>query len=45
MKYLWILSRTPRMDEQRYQAIVGRLKERGFEIAKLIRTPQGNRKD
>ena len=44
-KYLWILSRTPRMDEQRYQAIVGRLKERGFDVAKLSRTPQGNRKD
>jgi apolipoprotein D and lipocalin family protein len=45
LKYLWILSRTPRMDEQRYQAIVGRLKDRGFDIARLSRTPQGNRKD
>jgi apolipoprotein D and lipocalin family protein len=45
MKYLWILSRTPRMDEQRYQEIVGRLQERGFDVAKLSRTPQGNRKD
>jgi apolipoprotein D and lipocalin family protein len=45
MKYLWILSRTPRMDEQRYRSIVGRLKDRGFEIAKLRRTPQGNRED
>jgi len=45
MKYLWILSRTPQMDERRYQEIVGRLKERGFDVAKLNRTPQGNRKD
>lgn len=45
MKYLWILSRTPQMDERRYQAIVGRLKDRGFDIARLSRTPQGNRKD
>ncbi|HEY5998257.1 MAG TPA: lipocalin family protein [bacterium] len=45
MKYLWILSRTPQMDEQRYQEIVGRLRERGFDVAKLNRTPQGNRKD
>lgn len=45
MKYLWILSRTPQLDEQRYQEIVGGLKDRGFDIAKLIRTPQENRKD
>ena len=45
MKYLWILSRTPQMDERRYQAIVGRLQERGFDVAKLSRTPQGNRRD
>jgi apolipoprotein D and lipocalin family protein len=44
-KYLWILSRTPQMEEQRYEEIVGRLKERGFDIAKLNRTPQGNRTD
>jgi apolipoprotein D and lipocalin family protein len=45
MKYLWILSRTPQMEEQRYREIVGRLRERGFDVAKLSRTPQGNRKD
>ena len=45
MKYLWILSRTPQMEELRYQEIVGRLKDKGFDSAKLIRTPQGNRKD
>jgi apolipoprotein D and lipocalin family protein len=45
MKYLWILSRTPQIDEQRYQGIVTRLKDRGFDVARLNRTPQGNRKD
>lgn len=45
MKYLWILSRTPRTDEERHQAIVGRLKARGFDVAKLSRTPQGNHTD
>ena len=45
MKYLWILSRTPQMDEQRYQGIVARLKDRGFDVARLTRTPQGDRKD
>jgi hypothetical protein len=33
------------MDERLYQEIVGRLRERGFDVAKLSRTPQGNRKD
>src|SRR5512135_3757177 len=45
MNYLWILSRTPQMNEQRYQEIVARLKDRGFDVARLNRTPQGNRKD
>jgi apolipoprotein D and lipocalin family protein len=45
MKYLWILSRTPQMDEQCYQEIVTRLKDREFDVARLNRTPQGNRKD
>ena len=45
MQYLWILSRTPQMEEQRYQEIVARLKDRRFDVERLIRTPQGNRKD
>ena len=44
-KYLWILSRTPKMEEPKYLEIVGRLKDRGFDVAKLSRTPQGNRTD
>ena len=44
-KYLWILSRTPTMEKQRYQEIVGRLKDKGFDVALLKRTEQGNRTD
>jgi apolipoprotein D and lipocalin family protein len=37
-KYLWILSRTRQMEETLYQAILVRLKEQGYDTAKLIRT-------
>jgi apolipoprotein D and lipocalin family protein len=39
-KYLWILARTPKMDEEVYQQIVARLKEKGFDLTKLQRTVQ-----
>ncbi len=39
-KYLWILSRTPFMDENSYRQILTRIKEKGFDISKLSRTPQ-----
>jgi len=45
MQYLWILARRPQMDEGLYTGIVGRLKERGFDIAKLQRTVHGNRQE
>ena len=44
-KYLWILSRTPKMDEALYARIVEGLRERGFDVSLLRRTEQGNRKD
>lgn len=34
-KYLWILSRTQKMNEQTYLQILSRLKEKGFDISKL----------
>jgi lipocalin len=37
---LWILSRTPTMDENQYEEIVGRLEQRGFEVDKLEKMPQ-----
>ncbi|HET9431383.1 MAG TPA: lipocalin family protein [Chitinophagaceae bacterium] len=39
-KYLWILSRTPKMEKSVYQQILGRLKEKGFDLSKLKLTPQ-----
>ena len=39
-KYLWILSRTPKMSDAVYQKILTRLKERGFDLAKLQVTQQ-----
>ncbi|NVO02773.1 MAG: lipocalin family protein [Bacteroidetes bacterium] len=39
-KYLWILSRTSKMDETVYQQILSRLKEKGFDLSKLQLTAQ-----
>ncbi len=39
-KYLWILSRTPKMDTAIYQQVLSRLKEKGFDLTKLQITPQ-----
>ncbi len=39
-KYLWILSRTPKMDYVIYQQILSRLKEKGFDLLKLKTTTQ-----
>ena len=38
--YLWILGRTPEMHENTYQNILNRVKEQGFDPAKLVKTPQ-----
>jgi len=38
--YLWILSRTPSLDETIYQAIVARAAAEGFDPARLVRTLQ-----
>ncbi len=39
-KYLWILSRTAKMNETTYQQIISRIKEKGFDIAKIRFTRQ-----
>ena len=39
-KYLWILSRTPTMNDILYQQILSRLKEKGFDLSKLQVTRQ-----
>jgi apolipoprotein D and lipocalin family protein len=38
--YLWILSRTPEMDEKIYSGILGRLKDQGFDLDMLQKTIQ-----
>ncbi|MFH1573663.1 MAG: lipocalin family protein [Acidobacteriota bacterium] len=37
-KYLWILARTPQMDEALYQRIVEQTAARGFDVSRLVRT-------
>ena len=39
-KYLWILSRTPRMSAETYGKISQRVRELGYDPAKLIQTAQ-----
>jgi len=39
-KYLWILSRTPQMDDVLYDSIVKRAEAKGFDISKLQITNQ-----
>ena len=40
--YFWILSREPEMDEATYQGILERAKEKGFDPARVVRTPQAS---
>jgi len=39
-KYLWILSRTPQMDVDVYEGIISRLRDQGYDPARLNRTLQ-----
>lgn len=39
-KYLWILSRTPQMDDATYQSILRKIEKMGYEPNKLVKTPQ-----
>lgn len=41
--YLWILSRTPRIDEVLYNDLSERAKVRGYEVSKLLLVPQRER--
>jgi len=38
--YLWVLSRTPEMDEDVYSEILSRLEKQGYDTAKLFKSPQ-----
>lgn len=35
-KYLWVLSRTPRMDDEQYQALLSIARDNGYDTDKLI---------
>ena len=39
-EYLWILSRSPKVDKAQYAALVARLAGQGFDVRKLVLTQQ-----
>lgn len=39
-EFLWVLSRTPKVDPQSYEALLGRLAGKGFDLHKLQVSPQ-----
>lgn len=39
-EYLWILSRSPKVDPARYQRLLGRLAQQGFDLGRLQASPQ-----
>ena len=39
-KYLWILSRTPQMEEETYDNLLDRLTSRGYDMSKLMKVVQ-----
>ena len=39
-KYLWILSRDPRMDEELYRQILDRAQQQDYDVTRLIKTKQ-----
>jgi apolipoprotein D and lipocalin family protein len=41
-KYLWVLSRTPELAPAVYERIMGKVRELGYDPAKLLKTPQGS---
>lgn len=41
-KYLWILSRTPQLGSEKYDKILDRVKELGYDPAKLVKTTQNS---
>lgn len=40
-KYLWVLSRNPRMDDATYIKLTEAARAEGFDVSRLIRTKQG----
>jgi apolipoprotein D and lipocalin family protein len=44
-KYLWILSRTPEMDDTTYKAVLEQIRSAGYDPSKLIKTRQTARRE
>jgi apolipoprotein D and lipocalin family protein len=38
--YVWIMARTPTIDDARYAALVKRVGDMGYDIAKIVKVPQ-----
>ncbi len=43
-EYLWILSRTPVMEETLYQSLIYKIKDKGFDTSKIQKTLQADKK-
>lgn len=41
-QYLWILSRTPQMTAEDYHSAVEAAESQGYDVSRLVRTPQGS---
>ena len=39
-KYLWILSKTPNLDQATYQSYLETAHQYGYDISKVVKTPQ-----
>lgn len=44
-KYLWVLSRTPTLADDAWQAAMRAVSDNGFDLNRLVRTPQGTHTD
>jgi apolipoprotein D and lipocalin family protein len=44
-KYLWILSRTPEMDDPTYNLILERIRKQSYDVSKLMKTLQQVKKN
>ncbi|MDO9251895.1 lipocalin family protein [Hydrogenophaga sp.] len=44
-EYLWVLSRTPTVEAGAYQALLNRLREKGFDLTRLERTAHAGKPD
>ena len=40
-EYLWILSRTPKIEDAVYERILERIREKGYDTSSLVKTRQG----